>query len=122
MNPITVTLPEGFTIPVNMGLHGDTQFFEGDTVQLTVSEPKFEGETVSFEYRAWDSNEGTVLIKFINIDGDDAESTIGDADSSWDVEITTGSDVWGLRDTQGAINDAIELHVALGRFKGNREF
>lgn len=113
MNETIITLPADFDIPTNMGLHGDTLFFELDEHQLTTAEPRYNGDTVTFSYRGWDSDEGEVLIAYTTIDGSDAEAPAEDA--GWDVSVTTGSDVWGLADTQAAINDAIRLHHALGR-------
>jgi hypothetical protein len=110
-----VTLPEGFNLPTNTGLHGDMLFFEMGSHQMTTEPPKFEGPSVTFTYTCWDSNEGAVIIKYTNIDGDDAAPSWGDPEAPWDVEITTGSDVWGLNQTRSAINDACDLHEALRR-------
>lgn len=91
-------------------------FFEmGNCFQFTTAEPEFEGDRVHFRYVSHDSDEGEVRITYVNINGDDARATWGDPEVTFDVEITTGSDVWGLESTQDAINEAVKLHRALGR-------
>jgi hypothetical protein len=110
-----IALPEGFAIPTNPGLHGDMLFFELESHQLTTSEPKVDGDKVHFFYYGWDSDEGQVTITYQTISGSPADAPV--VDEGWDVEITTWSDVWGLADTLGAVQDAVKLHQALGRDK-----
>jgi hypothetical protein len=112
-DPIKVNLPEGFAIPVNPGLHGDMQFFELGGTHYTVCRPYYDEHKVHYFYQAHDSDEGLVTISYVNIDENNAE-TAG-PDDSWDVEISTGSDVWGLERTTQAVADAVKLHSALGR-------
>jgi hypothetical protein len=111
---ITIELPESFPFKTNMGLHGDTQFFEVSADhQMTIAEPVYEGDKIHFVYQCWDSDEGSVTISYQTISGEDAMTP--EEDEGWDVEITSGSDVWGLAETAAAVRDAVALHTALGR-------
>jgi hypothetical protein len=63
---------------------------------------------IEYHYDSYDSEEGQVIIAYIPIDADDQ-------DTSYDVEVIAGSDVWSLKDTQFATAAAFELHRFLGR-------
>lgn len=112
--PVTeVALPEGFPFKTNMGNRGDILFFEVNGRYIRTFEPQYRDQDgiVQFTYESPDSDEGTVTIRYQSITGDPADQT---PDGEFDVEILTGSDVWGLAQTQQAILDAIALHTALG--------
>jgi hypothetical protein len=115
--PIIIALPAGFTIPTNAGLHDDMQFFEMKEHMFTICAPHYDGDTVSYFYHAWDSDEGQVTISYQTHDGEDAHEAVNmsEWDGGWDVSVTTGSDTWGLAETATAVADAIALHDALGR-------
>ena len=113
-DPIAVSLPADFPFKTNAGLQGNMQFFvTSDDHQMTVSAPVYEGDRVSFVYRCWDSDEGSVSISYVTASGAGAENP--DPEETWDVEISSGSDVWGLNETATAVRDAIALHRALAR-------
>lgn len=119
-SPIIISLSPAFAIPTNPGLHGDMQFFEvSDDHQMTVCAPFCDRDTQSFVYQCHDSDEGSVTITYRTHSGDDAETA--ERSEGWDVEVNTGSDVWGLAETATAIRDAVTLHKALGRDKAHRE-
>jgi hypothetical protein len=114
-----ITLPADFPFRTNAGLHGDMQFFEMPSFQLTYEGMKVEDDRATFTYQGWDSEEGQVMITYVSTGG--APAVAGHVDG-FDVEISTGSDVWDLTDTQNAITDAIALHVALGHSRGFDKF
>lgn len=117
--PVILALPEGFSITTNTGLHGDMQFFEvSEDHQMTATLPIVKEDSEAFAYYGHDSDEGCVVITYVTICGSPADSP--DVEG-WDVEISSGSDVWGLTETSTAIRDAIKLHKALGRDKAYRE-
>lgn len=107
-----IELPAVFPFATNAGLHGDMLFFETGEHQMTISEGLVVADSISFEYRCYDSDEGTVTITYRAICGSPADA---DDVEGWDVEVHTGSDVWGLAETASAIAEAIALHKALGR-------
>lgn len=63
-------------------------------------------------YLCHDSDEGQVTISYVTTCGSDADSPEADG---WDVQISSGSDGWGLAEHGSAVRDAIKLHKALGR-------
>jgi len=117
---IIISLSPAFAIPTNPGLHGDMQFFETSADHsMTVCAPFCEGDTQHYFYACHDSDEGMVTISYQTHSGEDAECA--ERSETWDVTISTGSDVWGLAETGTAVRDAIALHKALGRDKAHRE-
>lgn len=119
--PVIIALPEGFAISTNPGLHGDMQFFEvSDDHMLTVYEPSTKDDTLTYVYSGHDSDEGSVTIDYRTTCGSPADGSEGEPDG-WDIEISSGSDVWGLEEHSTAIRDAIKLHKALGRDMQHRE-
>lgn len=111
------TIAAGFPFPTNMGLHGDLQFFEMPNHQMTAPDPVSEGDTITFTYICYDSDEGEVNIAFKTICGSDASDP--DAEG-FDVIITTGSDTWDVAETASAVADAVALHAALGRMNAKK--
>jgi hypothetical protein len=93
--------------------------------------PMFEGayvhpnrpNEIDFEYHWFDSNEGVVVIRYVEIENGaipldmGANTDFDDMGYGFDVEVQTLSDVWGLKMTQVCISKAIGMHYQLGHDK-----
>ena len=71
-----------------------------------------ENGRITFNYRAFDSEEGDVFIGYYATGGN-----VDCIEDGFDVEVLTGSDCWGLDATRASINNACKLHVTLGHDK-----
>lgn len=114
-NNKTFVKPEGFPFPINHGLHPDAHglvFFETGEHQFFYEGVKVDDYSVTFTYSTTDSDDGQVFISFVLIHGSTRDVPDSEAQFA-DVQITTGSDVWGLEDTADAVREAVSLHRAL---------
>lgn len=105
-----VNIPSDFPASIERYESNGHMIFVMPTIQLSASEPVYEGDTITFTYSAFDSEEGDVMLVLRDQNGEDARTA-----EYFDAEIQTGSDCWDFEDTVSAINDALALHKALGR-------
>jgi hypothetical protein len=80
---------------------------DGKERHLAAHAPNFNGDTVNFVYEFFDSDEGSVSISYRTHSGCEVRE---EEDHAFDVEVTTGSDVWGIDETVHAIRCAYVIH------------